>query len=192
VIEKSAVDGDYVEGPANKAVSRGRSQQRWLIARLFPTDASPFRFGQNKSKAEIHRARRAVQPRRVHRPHRECDKRERSSRVEIMGILMASWTGDYATARVTGPRFVTRSTTGTADKYIQPHAPASHPRRNRDCRCVDMGLARADITTWFPFVEPLPMQQVVTVHAMRVAGRREQRDSTSKRNWDPPTPQPPL
>jgi len=163
VIEKSAVDGDYVK-TGDKLYRVADLSSVWLMLDLFPDDASAVRFGQ-QVEAEIQSVPGEVFTGRVAfiDPTVNAKTRTVRVRVEIMNFDGKLRPGDYATARVTVPAIPMDEVydPALADKYISP----MHPQVIRDepgtCPLCDMELVP---TSQLGFSsEPLPMQQVVTV-----------------------------
>jgi len=103
VIEKSAVDGDYVKTGDNLYRVADLSSV-WLMLDLFPDDASAVRFGQ-QVEAEIQSVPGEVFTGRVAfiAPTVNAETRTVRVRVEIMNFDGKLRPGDYATARVTVP-----------------------------------------------------------------------------------------
>lgn len=163
VIEKSAVDGDYVK-TGHKLYRVADLSSVWLMLDLFPDDASAVRFGQ-QVEAEIQSMPGEVFTGRVAfiDPTVNPTTRTVQVRVEIMNFDGKLRPGDYATARVTVPAIPMDEVydPALANKYISP----MHPQVIRDepgtCPLCDMDLVP---TSQLGFSsEPLPMQQVVTV-----------------------------
>ncbi len=163
VIEKSAVEGDYVK-TGHKLYRVADLSSVWLMLDLFPDDASAVRFGQ-QVEAEIQSVPGEVFTGRVAfiDPIVNATTRTVRVRVEIMNFDGKLRPGDYATARVTVPAIPRDEVydPALANKYISP----MHPQVIRDepgtCPLCDMTLVP---TSQLGFAsEPLPMQQVVTV-----------------------------
>lgn len=163
VIEKSAVEGDYVK-TGHKLYRVADLSSVWLMLDLFPDDASAVRFGQ-QVEAEIQSMPGEVFTGRVAfiDPTVNATTRTVRVRVEIMNFDGKLRPGDYATARVTVPAIPMDQVydPALANKYISP----MHPQVIRDepgkCPLCDMDLV---LTSQLGFAsEPLPMQQVVTV-----------------------------
>ncbi len=163
VIEKSAVEGDYVE-TGQKLYRVADLSSVWLMLDLFPDDASAVRFGQ-QVEAEIQSIPGEVFTGRVAfiDPTVNAKTRTVRVRVEIMNFDGKLRPGDYATARVTVPAIPTSQVydPALANKYISP----MHPQVIRDapgqCPLCDMDLVPTSQLGFAP--APLPMQQVVTV-----------------------------
>ncbi len=163
VIEKSAVEGDYVKtGQMLYRVADLSSV--WLMLDLFPDDASAIRFGQ-QVEAEIQSMPGEVFTGRVAfiDPTVNPSTRTVRVRVEVLNFDGKLRPGDYATARVTVPAILVDEVydPALANKYISP----MHPQVIRDepgmCPLCDMDLVP---TSQLGFAaEPLPAQQVVTV-----------------------------
>ncbi|MGB7324849.1 MAG: efflux RND transporter periplasmic adaptor subunit, partial [Rubripirellula sp.] len=163
VIEKSAVEGDYVK-TGHKLYRVADLSSVWLMLDLFPDDASAVRFGQ-QVEAEIQSMPGEVFTGRVAfiDPTVNATTRTVRVRVEIMNFDGKLRPGDYATARVTVPAIPMDQVydPALANKFISP----MHPQVIRDqpgkCPLCDMDLVP---TSQLGFAaEPLPMQQVVTV-----------------------------
>ncbi|QDV55395.1 Cation efflux system protein CusB precursor [Rosistilla oblonga] len=163
VIEKSAVEGDYVK-TGHKLYRVADLSSVWLMLDLFPDDASAVRFGQ-QVEAEIQSMPGEVFTGRVAFIDPTVNPKTRTVRVrvEIMNFDGKLRPGDYATARVTVPAIPMDQVydPALANKYISP----MHPQVIRDepgrCPLCDMDLVP---TSQLGFAsEPLPMQQVVTV-----------------------------
>ncbi len=163
VIEKSAVEGDYVK-TGHKLYRVADLSSVWLMLDLFPDDASAVRFGQ-QVEAEIQSIPSEVFMGRVAFIDPTVNPKTRTVRVrvEIMNFDSKLRPGDYATARVTVPAIPMDQVydPALANKYISP----MHPQVIRDepgtCPLCDLDLVP---TSQLGFAsEPLPMQQVVTV-----------------------------
>ncbi|GAB5404820.1 MAG: hypothetical protein Aurels2KO_30510 [Aureliella sp.] len=163
VIEKSAVEGDYVK-TGHKLYRVADLSSVWLMLDLFPDDASAVRFGQ-QVEAEIQSMPGEVFTGRVAFIDPTVNPKTRTVRVrvEIMNFDGKLRPGDYATARVTVPAIPMDQVydPALANKYISP----MHPQVIRDepgkCPLCDMDLVP---TSQLGFASrPLPMQQVVTV-----------------------------
>ncbi len=163
VIEKSAIEGDYVK-TGHKLYRVADLSSVWLMLDLFPDDASAVRFGQ-QVEAEIQSMPGEVFTGRVAFIDPTVNPKTRTVRVrvEIMNFDGKLRPGDYATARVTVPAIPMDEVydPALANKYISP----MHPQVIRDepgtCPLCDMDLVP---TSQLGFAsEPLPMQQVVTV-----------------------------
>ncbi|MCP4888315.1 MAG: HlyD family efflux transporter periplasmic adaptor subunit [Planctomycetaceae bacterium] len=163
VIEKSAVEGDYVN-TGHKLYRVADLSSVWLMLDLFPDDASAVRFGQ-QVEAEIQSMPGEVFTGRVAFIDPTVNPKTRTVRVrvEIMNFDGKLRPGDYATARVTVPAIPMDQVydPALANKFISP----MHPQVIRDepgkCPLCEMDLVS---TSQLGFAaEPLPMQQVVTV-----------------------------
>ncbi len=163
VIEKSAVEGDYVK-TGQKLYRVADLSSVWLMLDLFPDDASAVRFGQ-QVEAEIKSVPGEVFTGRVAfiDPTVNAMTRTVRVRVEIMNFDGKLRPGDYATARVTVPAIPLDQVydPALANKYISP----MHPQVIRDepgkCPLCDMDLVP---TSQLGFAaNPLPKQQVVSV-----------------------------
>ncbi|TWU42575.1 efflux RND transporter periplasmic adaptor subunit [Novipirellula artificiosorum] len=163
VIEKSAVEGDYVK-TGHKLYRVADLSSVWLMLDLFPDDASSVRFGQ-QVEAEIQSLPGEVFTGRVAfiDPTVNATTRTVRVRVEILNFDGKLRPGDYATARVTVPAIPMDKAydPALANKYISP----MHPQVIRDepgtCPLCEMALVP---TSQLGFAaDPLPMQQVVTV-----------------------------
>lgn len=163
VIEKSAVEGDYVK-TGHKLYRVADLSSVWLMLDLFPDDASAVRFGQ-QVEAEIQSMPGEVFTGRVAFIDPTVNPKTRTVRVrvEIMNFDGKLRPGDYATARVTVPAIPMDQVydPALANKFISP----MHPQVIRDepgkCPLCDMDLVP---TSQLGFAsQPLPMQQVVTV-----------------------------
>lgn len=172
VIEKSAVEGDYVN-TGNKLYRVADLSSVWLMLDLFPDDASAVRFGQ-QVEAEIQSMPGEVFTGRVAfiDPTVNPTTRTVRVRVEILNFDGKLRPGDYATARVSVPAISMDQVydPALANKYISP----MHPQVIRDepgiCPLCSMELVP---TSQLGFAsEPLPLQQVVTVprNAILLAG----------------------
>ncbi|QDV59142.1 Cation efflux system protein CusB precursor [Rosistilla oblonga] len=163
VIEKSAVEGDYVK-TGQKLYRVADLSSVWMMLDLFPDDASAVRFGQ-QVEAEIQSMPGEIFTGRVAFIDPTVNPKTRTVRVrvEIMNFDGKLRPGDYATARVTVPAIPMDQVydPALANKYISP----MHPQVIRDdpgqCPLCDMDLVP---TSELGFADkPLPMQQVVTV-----------------------------
>lgn len=163
VIEKSAVEGDYVK-TGQKIYRVADLSSVWLMLDLFPDDASAVRFGQ-QVEAEIQSVPGEVFTGRVAfiDPTVSPTTRTVRVRVEIMNFDGELRPGDYATARIVVPAIPTDEVydPALANKYISP----MHPQVIRDepgnCPLCEMELVP---TSQLGFAAaPLPSQQVVTV-----------------------------
>nr|WP_218934069.1 efflux RND transporter periplasmic adaptor subunit [Rubripirellula lacrimiformis] len=163
VIEKSAVEGDYVKTGQNLYRIADLSTV-WLMLDLFPEDASAVRFGQ-QVEAEIQSMPGEVVTGRVAfiDPVVNAKTRTVRVRVEVLNFDGKLRPGDYATARVTVPAIPQDKVydPALANKFISP----MHPQVIRDqpgtCPICDMDLIP---TSDLGFAtEFLPAQQVITI-----------------------------
>ncbi|GAB5402957.1 MAG: hypothetical protein Aurels2KO_11880 [Aureliella sp.] len=174
VIEKMAVEGDYVK--TGQSIYRVADLSTvWMMLDLFPDDAARVLFGQ-KVEAEISSAPGISFTGRVAFINPTVDPKTRAVRVrvEMLNPNQKLRPGDYATARVSVPA-IPRDLVydpALAGKYISP----MHPQVIRDapgvCPICDMDLIP---TTQIGFSEvPLPAQQVVTIprDAVLMAGNK--------------------
>ena len=163
VVEKMAVEGDYVKTGQN--IYRVADLTTvWMMLDLFPDDAANVRFGQ-KLEATISSAPDLVFPGRVAFVSPTVDPKTRTVKVRIEmpnpdGKLRP---GDFAVARVSVPAMPRDQVYDPelAGKYISP----MHPRVIRDapglCPVCNMSLIP---TTELGFsTDPLPEHRVVTV-----------------------------
>ncbi|MEM1068886.1 MAG: efflux RND transporter periplasmic adaptor subunit [Planctomycetota bacterium] len=163
VIEKMAVEGDYVK--TGESVYRVADLSTvWMMLDLFPDDAARVRFGQ-EVESEISSAPGIVFTGRVAFIDPTVDPKTRTVkvRVEMLNLDGKLRPGDYATARVSVPAIPREQVydPALAGKYISP----MHPQVIRDapggCPICDMELIP---TTMLGFSDvPLPEQRVVTV-----------------------------
>jgi Cu(I)/Ag(I) efflux system membrane fusion protein len=163
VIEKSAVEGDYVK-TGHKLYRVADLSSVWLMLDLFPDDASAVRFGQ-QVEAEIQSMPGEVFTGRVAFIDPTVNPKTRTVRVrvEIMNFDGKLRPGDYATARVTVPAIPMDQVydPALANKYISPMHPQVIRDQSGKCPLCDMDLVP---TSQLGFAsEPLPAQQVVTV-----------------------------
>ncbi|MCA9192057.1 MAG: efflux RND transporter periplasmic adaptor subunit [Planctomycetales bacterium] len=163
VIEKTAVEGDYVK-TGQKLYRIADLSSVWLMLDLFPDEAATVRFGQ-LVEAEIQSLPGEVFQGRVSFIDPTVNRRTRTVRVrvEIMNTTGRLRPGDFATARIAVPAIATELVydPALAGKYISP----MHPQIIRDepgnCPYCDMELIP---TRELGFsAEPLPEQEVVTV-----------------------------
>ncbi|WP_068136215.1 efflux RND transporter periplasmic adaptor subunit [Roseimaritima ulvae] len=163
VIEKSAVEGDYVK-TGQKLYRVADLSSVWLMLDLFPDDAAAVRFGQ-QVEAEIQSLPGEVFTGRVAfiDPVVNATTRTVRVRVEVMNFDGKLRPGDYATARITVPAIPMDKVydPALANKYISPMHPQVIRDDPGDCPLCGMDLVP---TSELGFAtEPLPMQQVVTV-----------------------------
>lgn len=163
VIEKNAVEGDYVT--TGQIIYRVADLSSvWLMLDLFPDDASAVRFGQ-QVEAEIQSLPGQVFTGRVAFIDPTVDAKTRTVRVrvEMMNFDGMLKPGDYATARITVPAVPTDVVydPALAGKYISP----MHPQVIRDepgtCPLCDMDLVATEQLGYA--AEPQPENRVVTV-----------------------------
>ncbi len=163
VIEKTAVEGDYVK-TGQKLFRIADLSSVWLMLDMFPDDASAVRFGQ-QVEAEIQSMQGEVFTGRVAFIDPIVNPKTRTVRVrvEVMNFDGKLRPGDYATARITVPAIPADRVfdPALAGKYISP----MHPQVIRDdpglCPLCGMDLVP---TSELGFAsEPLPGQEVVTV-----------------------------
>lgn len=163
VIEKSAVEGDYVK-TGEKLFRIADLSTVWLMLDLFPDDAASVRFGQ-EVEAEIQSIQGEVFTGRVAFIDPTVNPRTRTVRVrvEVMNFDGKLRPGDFATARVTVPAIPSEQVydPALAGKFISP----MHPQVIRDdagaCPLCGMDLIPTSELGFSD--EPLPDQQVVTV-----------------------------
>jgi Cu(I)/Ag(I) efflux system membrane fusion protein len=163
MIEKSAVEGDYVQ-TGEQLFRIADLSTVWLMLDLFPDDAAAVRFGQ-EVEAEIQSVQGEVFAGRVAFIDPTVHPRTRTVRVrvEVMNFDRKLRPGDYATARITVPAIPTDEVYDPAlsGKYISP----MHPQVIRDemgpCPLCGMDLIPTSELGFSD--EPLPEQEVVTV-----------------------------
>jgi Cu(I)/Ag(I) efflux system membrane fusion protein len=163
VIEKSAVEGDYVK-TGQKLYRIADLTSVWLMLDLFPDDAASVRFGQ-QVEAEIQSMQGEVFTGRVAFVDPTVNQKTRTVRVrvEVMNFDGKLRPGDYATARISVPAIPIDLVydPALAGKYISP----MHPQVIRDgpgpCPLCGMDLVPTSELGFSP--EPLPQQRVVTV-----------------------------
>lgn len=163
VIEKTAVEGDYVK-TGQKLYRIADLSSVWLMLDLFPDDAAAVRFGQ-EVEAEIQSRQGEVFTGRVAFIDPTVDPRKRTVRVrvEVMNFDGKLRPGDYATARISVPAIPADLVydPALAGKYISP----MHPQVIRDqpgpCPLCGMDLVPTAELGFSP--EPIPAQRVVTV-----------------------------
>ncbi len=163
VIEKSAVEGDYVK-TGQKIYRIADLTSVWMMLDLFPDDASAVRFGQ-QVEAEIQSTPGEVFTGRVAfiDPTVNAKTRTVRVRVEVMNFDGKLRPGDYATARITVPAIPTDFVYDPAlsGKYISP----MHPQVIRDepGKCPLCGMDLVSTTELGYAAEPQPEQRVVAV-----------------------------
>jgi Cu(I)/Ag(I) efflux system membrane fusion protein len=163
VIEKTAVEGDYVK-TGQRLFRIADLSSVWLMLDLFPDDAATVRFGQ-QIEAEVQSMPGEVFTGRVAFIDPTVNSRTRTVRVrvEVMNFDGKLRPGDYATARIMVPAVPTKLVydPALAGKYISP----MHPQVIRDepgaCPLCDMELIPTSQLGYA--MEPQPEQQVVTV-----------------------------
>ncbi len=163
VIEKAAVEGDYVK-TGQKIYQVADLSSVWLMLDLFPDDAAVVRFGQ-QVEAEVRSYPGEVFTGRVAFIDPTVDAKTRTVRVrvEMLNFDGKLRPGDYATARVSVPAVPSDQTydPALANKYISP----MHPQIIRDApgQCPLCGMDLIPTSQLGFSSEPLPQQQVVTV-----------------------------
>nr|WP_315854080.1 efflux RND transporter periplasmic adaptor subunit [Roseiconus nitratireducens] len=173
VIEKAAVEGDYVK-TGQKIFRVADLSTVWLMLDLFPDDAAAIRFGQ-QIEAEIESKPGEVFTGRVAFIDPTVDPKTRtvSVRVEILNFDGQLRPGDYATATVTVPALPTTRIydPALAGKYISPMHPQVIRDQPGDCPLCGMPLVPTSQLGYS--TEPLPEQRVVTVprDAVLMAGQ---------------------
>jgi len=163
VIEKSAVEGDYVK-TGQKLYQVADLTSVWLMLDLFPDDAAAVRFGQ-QVEAEVQSMPGEILTGRVAfiDPTVNAKTRTVRVRVEILNFDGKLRPGDYATARLRVPAIPLDEVydPALANKFISPMHPQVIRDEPGDCPLCGMPLVP---TSRFGFTgEPLPTQQVVTV-----------------------------
>ncbi len=163
VIEKLAVEGDYIE-TGDKIYRIADLSSVWLMLDLFPDDAARIRFGQ-QAEAEVSSMPGVVFTGRVAfiDPTVNPKTRTVSVRVEMLNPDGKLRPGDYATARVFVPavRQDRVYDPALANKFISPMHPQIIREQPGDCPICGMPLIP---TSQLGYVgTPLPKQQVVTV-----------------------------
>ncbi len=163
VIEKAAVEGDYVK-TGQKLLKIADLSTVWLMLDLFPDDAASVRFGQ-QVEAEIQSMPGEVFTGRVAfiDPTVQPSTRTVRVRVEVLNFDGKLRPGDYATARITVPAIRSELVydPALAGKYISP----MHPQVIRDDpgECPLCGMELISTAQFGYASEPLPGQHVVTV-----------------------------
>ena len=163
VIEKAAVEGDYVTtGQAILKIADLSSV--WLMLDLFPDDAASVRFGQ-QVEAEIQSLPGEVFTGRVAfiDPTVQPKTRTVRVRVEVLNFDGKLRPGDYASARITVPALRSGQVydPALAGKYISP----MHPQVIRDApgHCPLCGMELVPTVQFGYSAEPLLAHRVVTV-----------------------------
>lgn len=163
VLEKAAVEGDYVK-TGQKIYRIADLTSVWLMLDLFPDDAATVRFGQ-QIEAEIQSMPGEVFTGRVAfiDPTVNPTTRTVRVRVEVMNYDGKLRPGDYATARITVPAISTDFVYDPAlsGKYISP----MHPQVIRDApgECPLCGMDLVPTAELGYATEPQIQQRVVTV-----------------------------
>jgi len=163
VIEKTAVEGDYVK-TGQKLFRIADLTSVWMMLDLFPDDATNVRFGQ-QVEAEIQSMPGEVFTGRVAFIDPTVNKKTRTVRVrvEVMNFDGKLRPGDYATARITVPAVPMDSIydPALAGKYISP----MHPQviREEPGTCPLCGRDLVPTSQIGYATEPQPNQRVVTV-----------------------------
>ncbi|MCA9037217.1 MAG: efflux RND transporter periplasmic adaptor subunit, partial [Planctomycetaceae bacterium] len=163
VIEKTAVEGDYVK-TGQKLFRIADLTSVWLMLDLFPDDASAVRFGQ-QVEAEIQSMPGEVFTGRVAFIDPTVNKKTRTVqvRVEVLNFDGKLRPGDYATARITVPTIPADLVydPALAGKYISP----MHPQVIRDepGTCPLCGMDLLSTAELGYASEPQPDQRVVAV-----------------------------
>lgn len=163
VIEKAAVEGDYVK-TGQKIYRIADLTSVWMMLDLFPDDAASVRFGQ-QVEAEIQSMPGEVFSGRVAfiNPTVSPMTRTVRVRVEVMNFDGKLRPGDYATARISVPAIPTSTVydPALAGKYISPMHPQVIRDEPGDCPLCGMDLISTSQLGYSP--EPVPAQRVVTV-----------------------------
>ena len=163
VLEKTAVEGDYVK-TGQKLFRIADLTSVWLMLDLFPDDATTVRFGQ-QIEAEIQSLPGEVFTGRVAFIDPTVNKKTRTVRVrvEVLNFDGKLRPGDYATARITVPAIATELVydPALAGKYISPMHPQVIREEPGDCPLCGMDLVPTSQLGYA--TEPLPEQRVVTV-----------------------------
>jgi len=163
VIEKTAVEGDYVK-TGQKLYRIADLSSVWLMLDLFPDDAAAVRFGQ-QVEAEIQSMPGEVFSGRVAfiDPTVNSQTRTVRVRVEVMNFDGKLRPGDYATARITVPAIPTDFVydPALAGKYISPMHPQVIRDEPGDCPICGRDLVPTSQLGYA--TQPQPEQRVVTV-----------------------------
>ncbi|WP_149496451.1 efflux RND transporter periplasmic adaptor subunit [Roseiconus lacunae] len=173
VIEKAAVEGDYVK-TGQKIFRVADLSTVWLMLDLFPDDAAAIRFGQ-QIEAEIESKPGEVFTGRVAFIDPTVNPKTRTVqvRVEILNFDGQLRPGDYATATVTVPAVPAARVydPALAGKLISPMHPQVIRDAPGDCPLCGMPLVPTSELGYSD--EPLPEQRVVTVprDAVLMAGQ---------------------
>ncbi|MCO8120877.1 efflux RND transporter periplasmic adaptor subunit [Stieleria sp. TO1_6] len=163
VLEKTAVEGDYVK-TGQKIYRIADLTSVWMMLDLFPDDAALIRFGQ-QVEAEIQSRPGEVFTGRVAFIDPTVDPTTRTVqvRVEVMNFDGKLRPGDYATARITVPAIPTDLVYDPAlsGKYISPMHPQVIRDDPGDCPLCGMSLIP---TRQLGYADnPQPQQRVVSV-----------------------------
>ncbi len=163
VIEKRAVEGDYIE-TGDSIYRIANLETVWLMLDLYPDDAARIRFGQ-QVEAEVQSVPGEFFTGRVAFINPTVDAATRSVqiRVEMLNPNGKLRPGDYATARVYVQAIRTDKIYDPvlAGKYISPMHPQIIKDQPGGCPICGMELIP---TSQLGFASaPLPEQQVVTV-----------------------------
>ena len=172
VIEKNAVEGDYVKAgdPIFKVADLSTV---WLILDLFPDDAALVRFGQIV-QAEIQSIKDEVFTGRVAFISPTVNPRTKTVRVrvEVLNLDGELRPGDFATAKITVPAIPLDEVYDPelAGKFISP----MHPQLIRDAAgsCPLCGMDLIPTSDLGFANQPVPGQEVITVprDALLIAG----------------------
>ncbi|WP_168567126.1 efflux RND transporter periplasmic adaptor subunit [Crateriforma spongiae] len=163
VLEKAAVEGDYVK-TGQKIYRIADLTSVWLMLDLFPDDAALVRFGQ-QVEAEVSSMPGEVFTGRVAfiDPTVNPTTRTVRVRVEVMNFDGKLRPGDYATARIAVPAVPTETVydPALANKYISP----MHPQviRDQPGECPLCGMDLVPTSDLGYASQPVPSQRVVTV-----------------------------
>lgn len=163
VLEKSAVEGDYVQ-TGQQLYRIADLSSVWLMLDLFPDDAAAVRFGQ-EVEAEIQSMHGEVFTGRVAFIDPTVNRKTRTVRVrvEVLNFDGKLRPGDYATARITVPAIPADVVydPALAGKYISPMHPQVIREEPGPCPLCGMDLVP---TSELGFAtEPFPQRRVVTV-----------------------------
>ena len=163
VIEKQAVEGDYIK-TGDKIYRIADLSTVWLMLDLFPDDAARIRFGQ-QVEAEVSSLPGEVFTGRVAfiDPTVNPTTRTVQVRVEMLNLDARLKPGDYATARVYVPaiRQDRIYDPALADKYISPMHPQVIRETPGDCPICGMALIPTSKLGYAS--KPIPEKRVVTV-----------------------------
>jgi Cu(I)/Ag(I) efflux system membrane fusion protein len=163
VLEKAAVEGDYVK-TGQKIYRIADLTSVWMMLDLFPDDAASVRFGQ-QVEAEIQSMPGEVFTGRVAfiDPTVNPTTRTVRVRVEVMNYDGKLRPGDYATARISVPAIPADMVydPALAGKFISPMHPQVIRDEPGDCPLCGMDLIPTTQLGYSP--EPVTAQRVVTV-----------------------------